>query len=81
MALTNLFLFLVCSTAFLVGIYSWSYSKYSKDIDRIQTITVQLEQVRKKKIDEGPKEPRSETPLHPDVFQELEDIIQSYRRE
>ncbi|MFX0079131.1 MAG: hypothetical protein ACFE8O_07815 [Candidatus Hermodarchaeota archaeon] len=81
MALTSLNVFLVCSTTLLVGIYSWSYSKYSKDIDRIQTITVQLEQVRKKKMDEGPKEPRSETPLHPDVFQELENIIQSYRRE
>ncbi len=81
MALTSLILFLSLSAALLVGIYAWSYARYSKDIDRIQTITVQLEQVRKKKIDEKPKESRSETPLHPDVFQELEDIIQSYRRE
>lgn len=81
MALTSLILFLVLSVVLLVGIYGWSYSKYSKNIDRIQAITVQLEQVRKMRMGEEPKEPRSDTPLHPDVFQELEDIIQSYRRE
>ncbi|MFX1541077.1 MAG: hypothetical protein ACFFBX_09895 [Promethearchaeota archaeon] len=81
MALTSLILFLALSVAFLGGIYVWSYSKHSQDIDRIQTIMVKLKQARQEERDTEETEPRKETPLQPDVFQELEDIIQSYRRE
>jgi hypothetical protein len=81
MALTSLILFIGLSGAFLVGIYAWSYTKYSNDINRIQTITVQIERRRQEVKFEAQAEPQRETPLQPEVFQELEDIIQSYRKE
>jgi hypothetical protein len=81
MALTSLILFLALSVTLFGGIYVWSYSKHSQDIDRIQTITVQLQQARQEERDTEETEPRKETPLQPDVYQELEEIIRSYRRE